>query len=77
MAMTTTTKTVTKRTCDIFKTTKKIKRYRVQVQEMPEDLALAGIVDLIDTELDLGERAKDRLISYVQRGITRPSDKQK
>lgn len=70
--MATTTQTV--RTCDVFGTTKDVRRYTIKViqidpvQENDSDV----LAPPVDCNMDLSMRAVKRLKKFVERGLTAP-----
>jgi len=68
------------RTCDVFGIKKNVQRYRIMIRRVPEtaldlldETADESALHLLDEEVDLSTRAVDRLMRFVQRGLTAPS----
>lgn len=55
----------TVKTCDVFGTTKDVKRYEVSVVEVNGDLA----THVSTHEVDLGTKGLDRLEKFIERGV--------
>jgi len=64
---------VTERKCDVYMTkTHGLRRYKITIEEVNEKDASLGFFALIEYR-DLSERARERLKSFVVRGLRPPS----
>ena len=61
------------RICDVFKTSKKVGRYRLILLDLDKELEVADDLPALgDIRIDLSQRALDRLQRLIQRGTTPP-----
>ena len=61
--------TRTVRDCDVYGTTKEIRRFTVEITDIESD----PITILSGYEVDLSPRALARLRKFIERGVTKPS----
>lgn len=65
--------TETVKRCDIYDTKREVKTVQLLLREIvPEGEPLAGI-DYKDATLDVSPKALTRLLGYVDRGLSKPS----
>ena len=65
---------VTKRQCDVFKTTKAVERYRLTLTTLGGDEPADSDVEMLSQRIDLSSRGLARLEKFIRRGMTAPSE---